>query len=268
MMIRQTTGNLAYYQFKSINDAGGVAHGVFTRAGGSSKPPFASLNVGSTVGDDLQAVQDNRHRMAEALDVRDEDVRTTWQVHSADVVVVRHGQQQPYPLPRADAIITPDARVPLAMRFADCVPLLFYDPVQRVLAMAHAGWRGTLAGVGPATVATMRDAFACNPEGIIAGVGPSIGPDRYEVGPEVVEQVRDTFGDSADTLVRASERAGHGYLDLWEANRLLLNSAGVVTIEVAAMCTAKGVDEWFSHRAEKGQTGRFGMLAVMPGGVV
>ncbi len=264
-MIRQTSGSLVYYQFKLINEAGGVSHGVFTRAGGASNPPFASLNVGATVGDDLQAVQANRQRMAQALGVRDEDVRTTWQVHSADVVIVRHGQEQPYPPPRADAIITADAGVPLAMRFADCVPLLLYDPVQRVLAMAHAGWRGTLAGVGPAAVETMRDAFGCNPGDILAGVGPSIGPGSYEVGPEVIEQVVNTFGDDAGRLVRPSAREGHGYLDLWSANRHLLQAAGVESVEIAAMCTAEHVNEWFSHRAENGKTGRFGMLAVIPG---
>ncbi|GAB4476429.1 MAG: peptidoglycan editing factor PgeF [Anaerolineae bacterium] len=263
-MQRIQVDDLVFYCFEQVA-AVGLIHGVFTRRGGVSEAPYASLNVGATVGDRLEHVQINRERMAAALDVREADIRTAWQVHSADVLVVRRGDVQDWPPPPADALITADAGVPLAMRFADCVPLLLYDPVRRVLGLAHAGWRGTIAGVGPATVETMAAAFGSQPADIIAGIGPSIGPQHYEVGPEVAARIREAFDDTAG-LLRPSGRDGHAYLDLWEANRRMLAAAGVQQIEVAGICTYEHVDEFYSHRAEHGRTGRFGMLAVLGDG--
>ncbi len=263
-MQRIEVDDLVFYRFEQAADAG-LTHGVFTRRGGVSEMPYASLNVGATVGDRPDHVLANRQRMAAVLDVREADIRTAWQVHSADVLVVRRGDVQDWPPPRADALITADSGVPLAMRFADCVPLLFYDPVKQVLGLAHAGWRGTIAGVGPATVETMVAAFGSQPADIIAGIGPSIGPQHYEVGPEVAARVREMFDDMAG-LLRPSGRDGHAYLDLWEANRRMLAAAGVQQIEVAGICTYEHVDEFYSHRAEHGRTGRFGMLAVLRDG--
>jgi YfiH family protein len=251
-----------YYQFDRLAQYPGLNHGIFTRLGGVSGAPFASLNVGSTVGDDPYNVLVNRERLAEALGVRDEDVHTTWQVHGADVRVLREPGRQ-WPPPKADALVTDRVGLPLGMRFADCVPLLFFDPAKRVLGLAHAGWRGTAAGVGPATVETMGSVFGCRPADIIAGIGPSIGPAHYEVGEEVAATIQAAFGDTAGLLVTPNGNGARPHLDLWEANRRALQRAGVEQIEVAAMCTASNVEEFYSHRAEGGRTGRFGALAVL-----
>jgi YfiH family protein len=253
-----------YYQFDRLRQFARLSHGIFTRQGGVSGPPFASLNVGSTVGDEQANVRENRERLARTLGVRDADIQTTWQVHGANVLVLREADSQ-WPPPKADALVTDRVGLPLGMRFADCVPLLFYDPVKKVLGMAHAGWRGTAAGVGPATVEAMGETFGCRPADIVAGIGPSIGPARYEVGLEVAAAIGAAFGDVDGLIVYPNGGSARPHLDLWEANRRALQMAGVKQIEVAAMCTASNVDEFYSHRAEAGRTGRFGALAVLRG---
>ncbi len=264
-MLRVMTNGLVLYRFENLDVCCGIQHGVFTRLGGVSAKPFDSLNVGATVGDDLKNVHVNRERMAQAMGVQGKDTYTTWQVHGADVLVVRGNRPQPWPPEQADAIITTECGRPLVMRFADCVPLIFCDPVRHVIALAHAGWRGTVMGVGPTTVETMRDAFGCRPEDIVVGIGPSIGPCCYQVGPEVVSQVRGAFS-SVDGLIHRHDRNGcKPYFDLWAANRRALEDVGVRQIELAGMCTACHTHEFYSHRADQGKTGRFGVLIVIGG---
>jgi YfiH family protein len=257
---------LLFYQFERLATARGLSHGIFTRLGGVSSGPYRALNVGATVGDRPENVQANRERMARVLGVQDADIMTTWQVHGADVLVIRGREPQDWPPPRADAIITAEVGVPLTMRFADCVPILLYDPVRCALGLAHAGWRGTIAGVALAAVRAMHRAFGCQPRDIIAGIGPSIGPCCYEVGPEVASRVEDVFGLDAGLIRRAPGNNRNPRFDLWEANHRALHQAGVGHVEMSEMCTACNTHEFFSHRAEAGRTGRFGMLAVLRDG--
>lgn len=257
---RFTFNGLVYYKFEMWQD---VTHGIFTRQGGTSQPPFASLNLGGSIGDDPQAVRSNHERMYAALDVDESRVCSVWQIHSADVIVV----SEPVPgkrwITQADAMIADRPGTVLSMRFADCTPVLFRDPVRGAVGMAHAGWRGTVQGVSAATVRAMVENFGSNPADIEAAVGPAIGPDRYQVGEEVVDAVQAYFGIT-DGLVRRDPADGTAYLDLWAANRLDLERAGVEKIEVAGICTAQHTDEWFSHRAEGGRTGRFGAVLSLP----
>lgn len=264
-MERKREDGLVYYQFKTMAYLDGLNHGVFTRRGGVSSPPFDSLNVGSTVGDDLYRVLDNRQRMVGIFGLRDEDSRTTWQVHGSHVIDASASGATDGTPPKADGIITNAHDLPLVMRFADCVPLLFYDPVRGVIGLAHAGWRGTITGIGPATVQAMADQYGSRPADILAGIGPSIGPCCYEVGPEVEAQVHEAFGSTAG-LIEPGNGTHGAHLDLWEANRRALAGAGVKHIEVGGMCTGCHTHEFFSHRAEAGKTGRFGALIVMPNG--
>lgn len=262
-MRRLQQQGLAYYQFDALAGTPGLAHGIFTRLGGSSENEFQSLNVGITVGDNIANVHANRQRMAAALGYGEQDARTTWQVHSADVIVIRGRDPQEWPPPKADGIITAEINIPLVMRFADCVPLVFYDPVVRAIGMAHAGWRGTLAGIGPATVRAMQAAFGCSPENLVVGIGPSIGPCCYEVGQDVVDQVKATFGNVDDLILNSDGNGAKPHFDLWAANSRALKEAGVVTVEVGGICTASRTDEFFSHRAEQGKTGRFGAAIML-----
>ncbi|MDL1899381.1 peptidoglycan editing factor PgeF [Anaerolineae bacterium CFX9] len=257
-MIQQQVNGLVFYQFEMWQDAP-LRHGIFTRRGGVSEPPFDTLNLGGNVGDQPGAVRENHLRMYGALGVEDARACSVWQVHSADVVLAEAPASDRRWLTYADAMITDRPETPLSMRFADCVPILFYDPVRAAIGMAHAGWRGTVLGVAANTVQAMVDAFGCQPRDIQAAIGPSIGPDNYQVGEEVVAAVIDYFG-SADGLIRRSSQDGSAWLNLWEANRRALERAGVTQVEVAGICTAEHVDEWFSHRREQGRTGRFGAV--------
>jgi polyphenol oxidase len=248
--------NLIYYQFHQWPL---LQHGIFTRLGGVSPQPWSSLNMGGNVGDEERNVRHNHNRMYDSLNLNADRVCTVWQVHSADVIIATQPNPEQRWLAKADGIVTDQPDTPLTMRFADCTPLLFYDPVQAVIGIAHAGWRGTVQGVGAKTVRTMVESYGCKPANIQAGIGPAIGPDRYQVGEEVVAAVREYFG-TAENLIRHSAADGTAYLDLWAANRLDLERAGVEQIEVAAICTAENVNEFFSHRAENGRTGRFGAV--------
>jgi hypothetical protein len=252
-MQRIDDGGPIYYQFEGW--AGDTRHGIFTRLGGVSQAPWLSLNVGGTVGDDPAAVAENMRRINTALDVDGQIACTVWQVHSADVVLADERVPGRRWLARADGMITNRPGLPLTMRFADCVPILFHDPVRRAVGICHAGWRGTVRQVATNTLRAMQDAYGTTPGDVHVGIGPSIGPAHYQVGAEVVQAVKDAFG-TTDGLVRLA-LDGSAYLDLWVTNRLALERAGVRDIQVAGICTATRTDEFYSHRAEKGKTGRF-----------
>lgn len=245
---------LRYFQFDTLQ----TRHALFTRHGGVSPEPWSSLNVGGTVGDDLERVKENRLLSFYALGRAPESAFEVWQVHSADVVCVRAPRPQGESLRQADIILTDTHEVTLFMRFADCVPILLHDARKGVVGLAHAGWRGTLNDVASATVNAMRKHYDSNPADITAGIGPSIGPDHYQIGADVILQVMQKYGDESELLLKSHN--GKIHFDLWEANHLLLERAGVGKIENAEICTACHTEDWFSHRAEKGRTGRFGAL--------
>jgi YfiH family protein len=260
MPFRQASG-LRFFQFDSLVDPQ-LEHGIFTRHGGVSPRPWNSLNLGGTVGDQATRVAENRIRLLKAAGRTVNSSFDVWQVHSARVIhaVEPLGEQTPQ---RADAILTDNSDITLMMRFADCVPILIFDPVRHAIGIAHAGWKGTIDGVSTALVKQMRRAFGSRPEHLKAGIGPSIGPDHYPVGPEVVALVRDAFGAQSDEHLRVQDGATH--FDLWSANRWQLERSGVNSIEVAEICTACKTDDWFSHRGEAGSTGRFGAILGLNG---
>ena len=255
-MNRVASANLVYYQFAQWV---GVKHGIFTRKGGVSTAPWNALNLGGNVGDDPVAVRHNHNLIYSELDLNPKQTCTVWQVHSADVIIANEPVQGRRWIALADSMVTDKPDTSLFMRFADCTPLLFHDPVRRVIGIAHAGWRGTVQGVAANTVRAMVDGYGCKPQDIQAGIGPAIGPDAYQVGEEVVKAVQDYFGTTGG-LIRRDITDGTAYLNLWEANRVDLQRAGVQQIEIAGICTATHTDEFFSHRAEKGRTGRFGAV--------
>src|SRR5512138_2357798 len=252
-------GNLRYYSFDLFPS--NVVQGVFTRQGGVSPAPWGTLNVGGTVGDEHGRVQENRRRSFEALGRELRPMFDVWQVHSADVFFDEAPRPHEAELYKADIIFTDRPGVTLYMRFADCVPILLHDPKKRVVGLAHAGWLGTVRGAAAAVVQAMAEHYGSRPEDILAAIGPSIGPDHYEVGPDVIAKVEASFDAAAAQLI--SQHGGKAHLDLWQANRLQLEQSGVTHIEVAGLCTACHLEDWYSHRAEKGKTGRFGALIAL-----
>jgi YfiH family protein len=185
-------------------------------------------------------------------------MRDVWLIHGTDIIYADSLHPLDAPTPKADIIFTNNPNVSLFMRFGDCVPILFHDPVKKVIGIAHAGWMGTLRGVVGSAVRGMQSHYGCHPQNIVAGIGPSIGVDHYQVGADVVSQFREKYPQDAEEIVQTKN--GSAYLDLWAANALQLKTAGVDQVQVSGVCTACHLDDWFSHRAEKGRTGRFGAL--------
>lgn len=252
---------LRLYQFAIFPAA--VTQAAFTRRGGESPAPWQTLNVGGTVGDDPDRVRANRLRCFAALDRPPGSLFDVWQVHSADWTYAAAPRPPDQPHVQADIILTDRPEVTLFMRFADCVPILLYDPVRHAIALAHAGWQGTVRGAAREAVRAMVARFGSRPADLLAAIGPSIGPDHYEVGPDVVAQARAAFGSATEALLPRKD--GTTRFDLWAANRLLLEEAGVEQVEVAGLCTACHLEDWYSHRAEHGRTGRFGVMLGLNG---
>ncbi len=250
---------LQFYQFDIFPET--IIQGVFTRHGGVSPEPWASLNVGGMVGDESGRVQENRRRMFEALKRNPDSMFDVWLVHSAEAVCA-DAPRAPDQVPsQADIILTDQPAVTLVMRYADCVPIFLHDPRQGVIGLVHAGWLGTIRGAASAAIERMQSRYGSKPADIRAAIGPSIGPDHYEIGLDVIAQIKKTFAGNEDTLLRS--HSGHVYFDLWKANQFQLNEKGVEQVEQAGICTACHVEAWYSHRAERGRTGRFGALMAL-----
>lgn len=257
-MRRENHNGVVLYRFPGL-DGAGVTHGVFTRLGGVSQGSFATLNLGHTVGDELAAVEENHRRVLSTLHISRDQVVSPYQVHSARAQLVGRGHAGTVQ-PATDALLTTTPDLAILFRFGDCVPVLLFDPAQRAVGLAHAGWRGAARGVISSTVDAFVRRVGSRPQDIWAGIGPAIGPCCYEVGPEVVTAISQACPEGTDVVER---RDGSLYLDLPGAVRAQLLAAGVGQVDASALCTACRTDEWFSHRAEDGRTGRFGVLVML-----
>lgn len=303
-MIERQYGEVRYVQFGHFLQFPDLIHASFTRLGGYSKTPYRGLNVACSTGDDFESVIRNRLLALQALRIGAYPCATMWMVHGAEVAVLdgdgwddwrtdwSHRSYQvdqheliwtTKPRRKADALITRHRGVALAMSSADCVSLMFYDPVEGAIGIAHAGWRGTARGIAAATIDAMSEQFgslACN---IRAGIGPSIGSCCYEVTEEVrnifmgqQEFDRDPIDVRYRNLVRESAvftvRGLHGRsslrLDMWETNRNQLLMSGVLPehIESSELCTSCEKERFFSHRGEHGKAGRFPSILALRDG--
>ncbi|GAP14744.1 uncharacterized protein, YfiH family [Longilinea arvoryzae] len=251
---------LRFFSFESFPEDE-VVQGIYSRQGGVSPRPWASLNLGGLNGDSRENVIENRRRIFESVDRPVESLFDVWQVHSVDVICTDQPRPLDTPHRKADAIATDHAEITLFMRFADCVPVFFYEPEKKVVAMAHAGWQGTVKNIVAQTVRAMQARYACKVENIYAGIGPSIGPDHYEVGVDVADRIKAVLEERTGEVLRSQH--GRFKLDLWKTNQILLEKAGVRHIEIAGICTACHIEDWYSHRAEQGNTGRFGAILAL-----
>lgn len=251
-MMRWQAGPPPYLTFTSF--PGGQRHGVFTRLGGVSRAPFDSLNQSRLVGDIADSVEQNLGRAQAVLHYESQRLVNCQQVHGRRVAVVTADEAGSV-LPATDGMVTNHPGVVLTMRYADCVPVLFYSAARRAVGIAHAGWRGTLQRVAAATVESMSSAFGCDPAEIVAGIGPSIGPCCFEVGPEVAAQFEATFPDTG--MVQRQRDSDRAYVDLWRANVAQLREIGLAQIELSELCTVCRQALFYSHRGSGGRTGRF-----------
>jgi len=250
---------LRYYSFDIFSKS--IKQAVFTRHGGVSLAPWHSLNLGGSVGDDPAHVAENRVRVFQSMGCEPASIHDVWLIHGTSIVYADAPRPLDQPSAKADIIFTDNPNVSLFMRFGDCVPILFHDPKKHVIGIAHAGWMGTVRGVVLAAVEGMQSHYGCKPEDIVAGIGPSIGVDHYEVGADVISQFQEKYNKDADQILQTRNEST--YLDLWTANAIQLRNAGVEQIQISGLCTACHLDDWFSHRAEKGRTGRFGAIMAL-----
>ncbi|MDK1117531.1 MAG: peptidoglycan editing factor PgeF [Anaerolineae bacterium] len=250
---------LRYYTFDIFPKT--IVQAIFTRQGGVSPYPQNALNVGGMVGDKIENVRTNRIRSFNALGLTPDSIHDVWQVHSADVIFADAPRPMEAEYKKADILLTDNPQVTLFMRFADCTPILLYDPKLKVIGLVHSGWLGTVRGAASTAIQSMQDRYGCLPADILAAIGPAIGPDHYEVGEKVISQARKAFGPESENLFE--QHGNRAHFNLWKANQVLLNNAGVQQVEISSICTACHPADWFSHRAENGKTGRFGALLAI-----
>ncbi len=222
--------------------AKGIRHGYFTRVGGVSNGIYRGLNTGIGSNDDPQLVRENRRRVAEWMGVPDTHLLSAYQVHSPDVVIAPEPFTQ---RPQVDAIVTDRPGLAVGASSADCGPVLFADAKARVVAAAHAGWKGALTGVLENTVAAM-ESLGAKREDIVAVLGPSIGPNNYEVGAEFVARFVEADARN-EAYFAPSAKDGHAMFDLNRYTVDRLKRAGV-TAEALNRCTYAEEDLFYSYR--------------------
>jgi len=255
--MNQVNDQLVLERYTILNDPS-VLHAISQRSGGVSAAPYQSLNLGSTVGDDPSSVAHNHTQLYEALGITACQVVTARQVHGNRVVQVGTAEGGSA-VPECDGLVTDAPGILLLMRFADCAPILMWDPTRRAVAALHAGWLGTIRQVAVAGVEAMQRAFGSQPHDLRALIGPSIGPCCLELGPEVIAQIEHELPEP-DELVSRRQPNGHAWFDLWLANRRQLERCGVRAIELAGVCTCCHQALYYSHRGSGRKTGRFAAL--------
>lgn len=248
--------NLQLWQFSSLKEYSSLVHFVTDRNNGVSNDSYESLNLGYGSGDDFPNVDTNRNKLAESLQISSDQLYIPRQKHTTNVAVV-DGYTDMDTLTNTDGMITATRGICIAILVADCVPIILFDPVNRVAGVVHAGWRGTVGGIVVKAVQLMQTTFKCLPENILAGIGPSISPEVYEVGPEVIDEFKSRF-NYADKLIQPSKRPGKYMLNLWQANQYQLMGSGVPksSIEIAGICTYQN-KRFYSARRMGEQCGRF-----------
>ncbi|MCX7744178.1 MAG: peptidoglycan editing factor PgeF [Flavobacteriales bacterium] len=247
-----------FFLFSNLKALQGINHVVTTRKGGNSSGDAAGFNLSYSVEDNPQGVALNRKIVASYLNINPENLIFPKQTHSDNIVIVTpHTTYEE--LQGVDALITQMHGIAIGVMSADCVPVLIADPIKRVVAAVHAGWKGTVAGIVKKTVLKMLDEFNCNPQNLFVGIGPSISALNYEVGPDVIEAVQASFPQYKKLLI-AGKTEGKAYFDLWKANQIWLTSCGIPEsqIETAGICTFGHPNTFYSARYFHHKTGRFG----------
>jgi YfiH family protein len=256
MKERKYSKNLSLYYFSNLDTLHGVSHFVSGRKGGVSTGEVGELNMSFSVKDDIRNVQSNRSIIAETLGVPLSNLVIPEQEHTANIAIVDQNNFQNI-FKNTDALVTNTSGILIAVMSADCIPVLICDPVRKVVAAIHAGWRGTMSGIVSKTIAVMQKEFHSDSSKLIAGIGPGICQDKYEVGEEVIYATKKNYADT-EGILKFDKHTNKAKLDLWEANRKQLLAAGIKedSIEVAGICTYSNPDTFFSARRSANE-GRF-----------
>jgi len=258
-MISVVKNKLSVLQFAILGQFSELFHFSTTRVGGCSINNYSSLNLGFNSGDLHENVIGNRIRLCDALPISPDQLVFPKQTHTATVKTITTGfidmnkEAKKHFLNETDAVITNLQDICIAVKTADCVPVLLFDSKRKVVAAVHAGWRGTVQNIVFVAIQKMIKEFGTDPLDLIAGIGPSISSEVYEVGEEVWKQFESEF-----YLASNPEKADKKLLNLWSANYQQLIKAGVPAeqIEVARTCTFSDPDRFFSARRDGIKTGR------------
>ena len=258
-------GGVCFLEIPLIGDTQIVRHGFSTRHGGVSVGMYSSMNLGFGRGDSRQAVQENFSRMAKALGVTTESIVFSRQTHTTNVRTVGQqdrgkGLEKETDYRDVDGLITNVPEACLATFYADCVPLYFVDPVKKAIGLSHSGWRGTVGKIGKITIERMTEEYGTNPEDVIGAIGPSICQECYEVSEDVIKQFQNVFAATQWDRLFYQKANGKYQLNLWCANQLILEEAGMrrENIAVTNLCTCCNDSILFSHRASGGKRGNLG----------
>jgi YfiH family protein len=245
-MLFSKTGEQWIGQFDVLRDDSRIIHAFSTRIGGVSAPPFDTLNLGINTDDDPDYIQTNRLRFLNGLHLKGRQLARPRQIHGNQTAIVT----VPGEYADTDALVTDNPGICLTIQVADCLPVFLYDSNRLCIGLIHAGWRGTVSQIALHTVRTMISEYRSNPADIRAFIGPSIGPLCYKVGNEV----KSRFG---------RKYVQDDHVNLWQCNRDQLVQAGIPAkqIQISGICTHCHSALFYSHRADKGRTGR--MMAVM-----
>jgi len=243
-------GRLSVFKFESFRKYKNIVHFITTKEG------WVSGNNPRFTGDDANEYAEFRKELAVSGEWKVNQFVFPRQNHS-DKVTVINSENKSAELVGTDALITNEPGIFVCVQTADCVPILLFDTRKKVVAAIHAGWRGTVSKIALKTVQKMTEVYDSNPDDIVAGIGPSINMHAYEVGDEVISAVEANFNNAA-SLLKPSLNEGHAYLDLWEANRTVLEESGISeeNIELMGLCSYEHPDLFFSARRDGKETGR------------
>ena len=249
----KTKNGVVYITFPPLEKYG-VKHCFSTRIGGVSEGRYSSMNLSFTNGDNPQNVKENFKRICECIGVTPESVVMTHQTHTVNLLNIEENTDE---VPNdIDGIMTNKKGITLCSSYADCVPLIFYDKVKKVIATSHSGWRGTVNEIGRKTVEKMRHDYGCNPQDILAVIGPAICKDCYEVDDTVIERVKDLKYLNFDDVV-LTKGNGKYMFNLKAVCKATLEFSGIPSsnILVSDICTCCNSEFLHSHRATNGERG-------------
>ena len=265
--MKLVTHKLPMAIFSSFQETGLVSHGISTRLGGVSTGAWRSLNLGFHRGDNESDVMENFRRFTSACDILLSDTVFSTQIHGVrlrHVVASDRGKGiGPSDIRHTDGLYTDEPNVALVTFFADCVPLLFLDPEKKVIAASHSGWRGTVAEIGRITVEALVKDFGCNPNDILAGIGPSIGPCCFEVDMPVASEFLQK--PSWAPFVGRLNGTNKYKVDLWSVNKLILEDSGLLPehIDCKPICTCCNENLFYSHRRDGEKRGSMAAIICM-----
>jgi YfiH family protein len=248
---------MEFLKFKILEEAPGIVHFITIRQGGLSEGKYASLNLSLKVNDNPHHVHENLTRLADSIGIPLDHLVIPDQCHTSHIKEVREINLA-IDVSDTDGLITKDKGICLFVLVADCVPVILYDPVQRAVAALHAGWRGTYKRIVCRGVERMVRTFGSRPENILAGIGPAISLEQYEVGSEVSGNFHLLFSDPPEVISK-NPQTGKEHLDLKTANSILLQRSGLKkeNIEISPLCTFSAPEIFFSARRDGIECGRF-----------